>query len=403
MTSAPPPAPVPLVDLAAQFARLRPRIEARIAKVLAEGRFILGPEVEELEGALARLTGAGHAVTVASGTDALRLALAAEGIGPGDAVFVPAFTFIATAGTVAALNAEPVFVDVDPETYTLSAADLARRIERVARAGRLKPRAVVPVDLFGLPADYAAIGEVARARGLFVLADAAQSLGGAAGGRRVGTLAPATATSFYPSKPLGGYGDGGALFTDDAARAALWRRLRHHGQEGEAAILLGANSRLDTLQAAVLLAKLEAFADELAARARVAGWYDRALPAGVVRPPRPKGVFSAWALYSVQVEGRDAVLAGLAAEGIGARVYYRTALHLQPAFARFGEGPGSLPATEALGRRILSLPLHADLDEATVARVSAALARALGRARAAGPATPRSAGTSPRRRGSRAR
>ncbi len=342
--------PLPFVDLQAQYRRLQPSIDARIRRVLDHGKFILGPEVAELEAALARFCGATHCVSVASGTEALRLPMMAENIGPGDAVFLPAFTFTATAGVPLAQGAAPVFVEVDPATFNLDVADLARAVAEVRREGRLKPRAVVSVDLFGLPADHAGLAALCRREGMFHLSDAAQSFGGALGNRRVGALGPVTATSFFPAKPLGGYGDGGAIFTDDADTAAVWRSIRMHG-EGEHRydiVRLGTNARLDTLQAAVLLAKLEIFEDEIAARERVALAYDRLLDAAIVRPPRRADAQSAWAQYVIRIPQRDAVMKALAAQGIPTAIYYPKPLHLQPAYAAFGRGPGSLPICERL-------------------------------------------------------
>ncbi|MGE0726096.1 MAG: DegT/DnrJ/EryC1/StrS family aminotransferase [Alphaproteobacteria bacterium] len=373
------PAPVPFVDIPGQTRRLRARLDERIRRVLDHGQFILGPEVRELEEALARFVGAGEAVTTGSGHDALLIALMAEGIGPGHAVFVPAFTFVSTAEAVAALGAAPIFVDVDPRTFTLDPADLARRVEEVRRAGRLTPRAVIPVDIFGLPCDYPAIASVADRSGLFVLADAAQSFGATAGNRRAGRLAPATATSFFPAKPLGAAGDGGALFTEDPARAAEYRRLRVHGLDPHGDCQsVGMTGRLDTLQAAILLVKLEAFPDELERREAAARRYDAALAGLVETPHRPPGSTSAWALYTILSDRRDAIRDALQAEGIPSRVYYQKALHLHPAFAASSGGPGSLPVTEALGRRNLSLPMHGELDAATIDRIAAVVRRAVG-------------------------
>jgi UDP-2-acetamido-2-deoxy-ribo-hexuluronate aminotransferase len=370
--------PVPLFDVKRQRERLKGEIDARLRAVLEHGQFVSGPEVAELEAALAARAGVRHCVGVSNGTDALQIALRAERIGPGDAVFMPAFTYLATAGAAVLVGASPVFCEVRPDTFCLDAADLERRIEETAREGRLRPRAVVPVDLFGLPADYPALNEAARRRGLFVLADAAQSFGAKLAGRPVGGLAEATAVSFFPTKPLACYGDGGALFTDDDERARLWRSIRVHGI-GEVrmqADRVGFTGRLDTLQAAVLLAKLEAFDAELARRERIAQAYDAGLR-GWVRPPaRPAGAQSAWALYTILVEERDRVAAALAAAGVQTGVYYPAPLHLQPAYAGYGRGPGSLPVAEALCRRCLSLPMHPDLTDAEIARAIDALAAA---------------------------
>jgi dTDP-4-amino-4,6-dideoxygalactose transaminase len=373
-------ASIPFVDLKSQYARLKARIDARVSAVLDHGQFILGPEVEELESALAGFSGAGHAVGVSNGTDALIIALLAKGVGRGDAVFVPAFTFHATAEAVVAVGATPVFCDVHPRTFNLDPADLTRRIERTTAAGRWTPRAVIAVDLFGQPADYPALLSVAAKHDLFVLADAAQSFGGALGRTRVGRLAPVTATSFYPSKPLGAYGDAGAVLTDDADLAARLRSIRVHGKDGdETAVRFGLNARLDTLQAAILLVKLEALAGEIAAREAIARSYDEALAGLVETPTRLPGSVSAWAQYAILVDRRDAVARALADRGIPTRVYYQTPVHLHPAFAEFGDGRRSLPVAEALGGRVLCLPIHPDLDPTRLARVCAEVSRVVQR------------------------
>lgn len=370
---------IPFIDLKAQYGRLKPEIDAGIERVLEHGRFILGPEVGEFEAALAAHVGVAHVVSCANGTDALTLALMGENIGPGDAVFIPGFTFTATAETVLMVGAEPVFVDVDGENFLIDHADLERRIAAVKAAGSLTPRAVIPVDLFGLPADYEALAKISEAHDLFLLADAAQSMGAQYRGRAVGALAPATVSSFFPAKPLGCYGDGGALFSDDAARAALWRSLRGHGT-GDAkydVVRIGMNSRLDTLQAAVLLAKLPGFAAEIKAREKVAQYYDQHLPAVAVRPGRMAGSDSAWAQYTIQVADRDSLAAALREDGIPTAIHYPRPLHLQPAYLRYGDGPGSLPVSEKLAAHVLSLPMHPDMDEATSRLICEAIARHL--------------------------
>ncbi len=372
--------PIAFIDLHAQYRRLKPEIDAALARVLDDGRFVMGPAVAELERALAARAGAAHAVTCASGTDALQIALMAEGIGAGDAVFIPAFTFTATAEVVAVAGATPVFVDVVEESYVIDPADLAARASRVAAAGRLTPRAVIAADLFGQAADYDALAPVAAEHGMLVIADAAQSFGGASGGRPVGALAPVTTTSFYPAKPLGCYGDGGALFTDDAARAARWRSIREHGKgEGKYDIVrIGLNSRMDTLQAAVLLVKLAAFDDEIDARERVAAWYDSDLAGAAGLPERLPARRSTWAQYTIRLPERDPVQAALGAQDIPTAVHYPMPMHLQPAYEAYGDGPGSLPVSERLSRQVLSLPMHADLGEATVARIARAVCDAAG-------------------------
>lgn len=369
------PSPIPFVDLQAQYRRLKPSIDARIHKVLEHGKFILGPEVLELEQALARFAGATEAVGVASGTEALRLPLMAAEIGPGDAVFLPDFTFTATAEVVVAIGATPVFVDVAADSYNIDPAALERAIADVRAAGALKPRAVIAVDLFGLPADYSRLDAMCAREGLLLIADAAQSFGGALDGVRVGKLAPVTATSFFPAKPLGAYGDGGAILTDDPARSAIYRSLRMHGagENRYDIVRVGTNARLDSLQAAVLLAKLEIFEDEIVARERVARSYDQRLPAGVVRPPRNTRAISAWAQYCVLVEGRDQAMESLARQGIPTAIYYPKPLSAQPAFMRFAREPGAAPVSERLCRSIMALPMHPYLDDATIDRIGHAL------------------------------
>src|SRR5262245_46885694 len=277
---------VPLFELARQGERFGPSLAARLARVLEHGQFILGPEVAELEVGLARYAGVRHAVGVSSGRDALIMALMAVGVGAGDAVFVPAFTFSATAGAVVAAGAAPVLTDIDPATFNMSAEQLDRTVARTLARGELRPKAVIPVDLYGLPADYAAIEAVAQKYGLAIVADAAQSFGGMVGGRRVGALAALTAISFYPTKPLGGVGDGGAILTNDDGLAETIRQIRSHGTRGsgDVAVRLGMTGRLDTLQAAVLLVKLERFDGMLAQSRRIAARYRQALD-GVVRTP----------------------------------------------------------------------------------------------------------------------
>ena len=367
--------PIAFIDLRAQYRRLKREIDAAIAAVLDDGRFVMGPAVAELEAALADRAGCAHAVTCASGTDALLIALMAEGVGAGDAVFIPSFTFTATAEVAVLAGAEPVFVDVAEETYLIDPADLARRVSRVAAEGRLTPRAVIAVDLFGQAADYDALAPLAATHGMLLIDDAAQSFGGTSTGRPVGALAPVTATSFYPAKPLACYGDGGALFTDDAARAARWRSIREHGKGGGKYDIgrIGLNSRLDTLQAAILLVKLAALDAELAARERVAGRYDAGLAGVAGLPGRPPGRRSTWAQYAIRLDARDRVQAALAAQSIPTAIHYPLPMHLQPAYRAWGEGPGSLPVSEGLSRRVLCLPMHPDLDEAAAMRVARAV------------------------------
>jgi len=369
--------PLPFLDLRAQQARIAVELRRRIDAVLDHCQFILGPEVAELEGRLASFCGAAHCVAVSSGTDALQIALMAEGIGRGDAVFLPAFTYTATAEVPLVLGATPVFCDVDPRTFQITPASLEARLADVRRAGALRPRAIIGVDLFGQPADWPALRAIAGRAGLFLLDDCAQSFGASLHGERLGRAADATAISFFPSKPLGAYGDGGALLTDDAARAGLYRSLRSHGEGATRYEVLrtGMNGRLDTLQAAVLLAKLTVFADELAARERIARAYDTALADVVQIPARVSDSQSAWAIYAILLqnsEQRARLQDGLRAAGVPSAIYYPRPLHHQPAYRGAHDG-ATLPVSEDLATRILALPIHPDLSEADVALVCAAV------------------------------
>ena len=374
--------PVPFLDLKAQQARLGAGLRQRLDAVLAHGQYILGPEVAELEARLAAFCGASHCVTVSSGTDALQIAMMAEGIGRGDAVFLPAFTYTATAEVPLLLGATPVFVDVDPRTFQIDLANLQARIDGVKRAGVLRPAAVIGVDLFGQPADWPGIQAIAARENLFTLDDCAQSFGASLNGARLGIAADATATSFFPSKPLGAYGDGGALFTESAERAALYRSLRTHG-EGTTryeVMRIGMNGRLDTMQAAVLLAKLDVFEGEIARREEIAKIYDAALADVLEVPARVPQSQSAWAVYSVLFPDsalRERAKSALQAAGIGHAVYYPRALHQQPAYTGCHDGV-ALPVSENLGARILALPIHPDLTDAQAARVAAVLRAASG-------------------------
>ncbi len=365
--------PVPFLDLPAQQARIRDDLRRRLDAVLAHCQFILGPEVVELETELARFCGARHCVSVSSGTDALQIALMAEDIGRGDAVFLPAFTYTATAEVPLVLGATPVFVDVDPRTFQIDPAHLRQRIADVKAAGRLNPRAVIGVDLFGQPADWPELSAIAAAENLITIDDLAQSFGATLHGRPLGTQADATATSFFPSKPLGAYGDGGALFTQSDERADLYRSLRTHG-EGKTryeVLRTGMNGRLDSIQAAVLLSKLTIFPEELAARERIATYYDHRLGNKIAIPARVPNSTSAWAIYSVLLpDGMDRaeLQSSLRSQGIPTAIYYPRPLHRQPAYRDHHDGT-MLPVSDHLADRILALPLHPELDEAAVERV----------------------------------
>jgi UDP-2-acetamido-2-deoxy-ribo-hexuluronate aminotransferase len=367
------PVVVPFLDLQAQQARIAIELRRRLDGVLAHCQFILGPEVAELETELTAYCGAKHCVAVSSGTDAIQIAFMAEGIGHGDAVFLPAFTYTATAEVPLVLGATPVFVDVDPYTFQMDPAHLEQRIAEVRRHGGLRPRAMIGVDLFGQPADWPALNAIAEREGLFALDDLAQSFGCTLHGRPLGAAADATAASFFPSKPLGAYGDGGALLTDSDERAALYRSLRTHGEGTTRYEVLrtGMNGRLDSIQAAVLLAKLTVFPEELAVRERVARYYDSRLGNAVVVPARVADSTSAWAIYAILLRDaamRDHVQASLRADGVPTAIYYPRPLHLQPAYREHHDG-ARLPVSENLAQRILALPIHADLREADMAHV----------------------------------
>ena len=350
---------IAFIDLPAQQKRIRPAIEKRLQAVLDHGRYIAGPEIDELEELLAERTGAKTAIACASGTAALIIPLLARGIGPGDAVFTPAFTYNATANAILLTGATPVFVDVDPATFNIDPAELVRRFGGVSAEGKLFPRAVSTVDLFGSPADYQAIAAIAEQDDLFLLADAAQSFGGRIGGQHVGALAPATATSFFPGKALGAYGDAGAIFSRSTLDRERWASIRWHGTDDarKESVRVGFNGRMDSFQAAVLLEKLAIFDDELAARRRIAEEYDARL-SGVARPQRHiKNAQSGFGYYSICVENRDEVVATLKAHGVPTAIYYATPLHLMPAFSDYAPANG-LPATEKLASEIFSLPMH---------------------------------------------
>lgn len=348
------------IDLGAQRERLGGRISAAVEKVIAEGRYILGPEVTEFEKKMADYIGVKHVVACANGTDALLIPLMAYGIGPGDAVFCPSFTFAATGEVVALAGAEPVFIDVDPDTYNIVRAQLEAAIAEVKKEGRLKAKAIIPVDLFGLAADYAAIGEIAEREGLIVIEDAAQAIGGAQGGVKCGAFGNVGSTSFYPAKPLGCYGDGGAMFTNDGDLAEILRSVAFHGKGASQYdnVRIGLNSRLDTIQAAILLEKLSILEEEMEMRQVVARRYSDGLGNLVKVPVIPEGNRSAWAQYAIETPHRDAVRRALKDNGIPTMVYYEKPLHQQKAYSRYKCASGGLAVSETLPDRILCLPMH---------------------------------------------
>ncbi len=362
------PRPIPIIDLKAQLARIRPEIDAAIERVLTSTAFVGGPDVAGLEQEFAAFCGARHAVAVANGTDALQLALRAYGIGPGDEVVTVANTFIATGEAIRLVGAQPVFVDVSADSHTMDPALLERAITP-------RTRLVLPVHLYGHPADMTAIGEIAERHGLPVLEDAAQAHGAVWHGRRAGALGHAAAFSFYPTKNLGAYGDAGMVTSSDAAFAARVRQVANHGAGSHRYdnVIVGTNSRLDSLQAAVLRVKLAHLERWNAERAERAALYSRLLAdvPGLVLPRERPGAQSAWHLYTIRVRERDALAAQLRERGIGTAIHYPRPIHLQPAMAQAQAAPASLPVSEQLAREVLCLPLYAELPLEDVERVAA--------------------------------
>ena len=372
--------PVAFIDIVAQRRRLGTKIDDAVARVLTHCQFINGPEVTQLEADLAAFCGAKHVVACASGTDALLMVLMAQGIGPGDAVICPSFTFCATGEVVALTGATPVFVDVDETSFNMDIASLKKGIATARKLG-LKPKAIVPVDLFGQSADHDAIAEVAKSEGLFVLDDAAQSFGASYKGRKLGTFGLATATSFFPAKPLGCFGDGGAIFTNDADLAERLRSIRVHGQGSEKYdnVRLGLTARLDTMQAAILIEKLKIFDDEIEARNKVASRYFDGLHNIVIAPRVADGNVSTWAQYTIRLPngGREAFADALKAQGIPTAIYYPKSMHQQTAYKHYPSAEGGLPVSEKLSTDVISLPMHPYLEPAAQDRVIKAVRDAL--------------------------
>lgn len=369
------------IDLAAQQTRIKDKIDARIQAVLAHGAYIMGPEVREFETSLAAFSGVKHALGCANGTDALQLAVMALGLKAGDAVFCPTFTFAATAEIVPIFSATPVFVDVEEASFNMNPASLERAIAEAKRQG-LHPAGIIPVDLFGLPADYDAIEAIAEREGLWIVADSAQGYGATHKGRRTGSIGTIATTSFFPAKPLGCYGDGGAVFTDDDDLARLLDSLRVHGKGSDKYdnARIGLNSRLDTLQAAILLEKLAIYQDEIERRQVVANRYQAGLSNVIATPVVPDDCLSVWAQYTLKAEDggqRDRLMAALKDAGIPSVVYYPRPLHTQTAYAGFLADPAGLPVAESLAARVLSLPMHPYLAEAEQDRVIATITKEL--------------------------
>jgi dTDP-4-amino-4,6-dideoxygalactose transaminase len=354
-------APIPFIDLAAQRRRNAPAIDAAVARVLNHGQYILGPEVRVLEADLAKFCGAGEVISCANGTDALGLILMARGIKAGDAVFCPSFTFAATAEVVAWFGATPVFVDVFADTFNMDPSSLERAVVTAKQLG-LNPACVICVDLFGQPADYDAIEPVCKKHKLWILDDAAQSFGATYKKRKIGTIGLATATSFFPAKPLGCYGDGGAIFTDDADLAKILRSLRVHGEGTDKYdnVRIGMNGRLDTIQAAVLIEKLRIFQDEIEKRQAVVRRYNAGLKDVSAVPRVLDDCTSTWAQYTIRIQNgrRHAVADALKAQGIPTAIYYPKPLHQQTAYRGFPSAGNGLPVSDALAHEVISLPMH---------------------------------------------
>ncbi|HYM17619.1 MAG TPA: DegT/DnrJ/EryC1/StrS family aminotransferase [Micropepsaceae bacterium] len=374
------PDPIPFIDLQAQRRRLGESLARAIAQAVESGQWILGPQVQALEQQLAAFAGVKHAVTCANGTDALLLILKAWNVGPGDAVFVPAFTFAATAEVVALSGATPVFVDVLEDTFNMDPASLVAAIAIVKRAVSLEPKVVIPVDLFGQPADYSKLAPIVERENLLMLCDVAQAFGASLEGKRAGAMGDAASTSFFPAKPLGCYGDGGACFTNDDAVAEVLRSLRMHGQGSDRYehVRVGFNSRLDTIQAAVLIEKLKIFPEEIEARERIARRYNAGLKASNrIHVPRViEGAQSVWAQYTIRTESRTKLQADLKDDGIPTAVYYPIPLSRQAAYAHYPSAP--TPVAEALSKEVVSLPMHPYLDEAAQDRIIAAVLKSVG-------------------------
>lgn len=351
------------IDLKSQFERIEPDVCSRVDAVLRGQHYVMGPEIAELERKLADYAGVKHALSCASGTDALVIALMSIGLEKTDAIFVPSFTFFASGESVTLAGGTPVFVDCDPDTYNISSESLEQAIAKTLEEGVLTPKGIIAVDLFGQPADYPALEKIAGEHGLFLLEDAAQGFGATQGGKRTGSFGLVAATSFFPAKPLGCYGDGGAIFTDDDDLADLIRSVRVHGQGSDKYdnVRIGINGRLDTIQAAVLLAKLEIFDDEIEARNRVAAAYSERLEGLLATPVVHSGNKSVWAQYTVRAKDageKEAIIAALKAQDIPSATYYPIPMHLSTAYAGLGYRKGDLPVCEAAAEKVFSLPMH---------------------------------------------
>lgn len=356
------------IDLKRQYSILKKDIDEGIHRVLDSGMYIMGPEIKELEILLANFTGVKHCVVCSSGTDALLMPLMAWGIGAGDAVFTTPFTFIATAEVISLAGATPVFADIEPDTYNISPEKLDSAIEKVKSEGKLNPKAIIPVDLFGLPANYSEIDKIAKKHNLLVLEDAAQGFGGNINGRKAGSFGDAAATSFFPAKPLGCYGDGGAIFTNDDELLEKLVSIRVHGMGTDRYenVRIGLNARMDSIQAAVIIAKMKIFEKELKSRNNIAEEYTSKLFGKLQTPVLPTGYFSCWAQYCLQTENsekRAEIQAKLKDKGIPSAIYYPIPLHMQKAFANLGYSIGDFPVSEKVAERIFAVPMHPYLTD----------------------------------------
>ncbi len=357
------------IDLDAQQKQIRAKIEERVHKVLDHGKYIMGPEVFELEQKLAKYVGVNHCVSCSSGTDALLIPLMAKGIGPGDAVITTPFTYIATAEVISLLGAEPVFADIYPNTFNINPYEIENAIKRAKIRG-LKPKAIIPVDLFGLPSRYRMINEIAKEENLFVIEDAAQGFGGSIRSKKAGSFGDVASTSFFPAKPLGCYGDGGAIFTDNENLAIQMRSIRVHGSglDKYENIRIGINGRLDTIQAAILLEKLSIFDDELILRNKVANYYTKKINSKFEKPYVPKKYFSSWAQYSLLAKNekhKNKIMLSMKKSDIATMIYYKIPLHLQKCFNNFGYKAGDFPVSEDISKRIFSIPMYPYLRSQT--------------------------------------
>lgn len=362
------------IDLKAQYSKLKEDIDKRVINVLNHGAYVFGPEIAEMETKLAEIAGTKYCLSCASGTDALLIPLMAYGVTKGDAVFLPSFTFISTAEVVSLLGASPIFVEVEENSFNIDTKHLELMIEEVMSRGKLTPKMIIPVDLFGLTANYAEIQKIADKYNLLVMEDAAQGFGGKINGKVAGSFGNVAATSFYPAKPLGCYGDGGAIFTDDDNLAEIMKSIRVHGMSSDRYnnVRIGINGRMDTIQAAVILGKLEVFAEELEHRNYVANKYKTGITNNVKTPTVPEGYFSSWAQYSVLAESKEEranLQEYLKTKNIPSVIYYPIPLHLQTAYKYLGGKVGDLPVTESISDRVFSLPMHPYMSDSDINEV----------------------------------